>query len=184
VEESLAGLPADLFGIYSRFLMRAKESLKRTVFIQAIFRWLVFSARELTSDELGDALAFPLADPKSDFSDLAKSIYDPNRCGGNSDIFKLLEGLIVIKNKGRNKSIAFAHSSVKDYILSPQFHQEFGSIIDLTNGVSHRFITQTCIRYLLLFADPKHSMTKDTLPDYPIVIVCSKILVPSLAAMH
>ncbi|KAF8192837.1 hypothetical protein K438DRAFT_1935063 [Mycena galopus ATCC 62051] len=155
VEETLTGLPADLFGIYSRFLTRAINIPRRTIFIQAIFQWLVFSARELTSDELADALAFSLADPKFDFSDPAKSIYDPNRRGGNSDIFKLLEGLIVIENGRWDKSITFAHSSVKDYMLSLQFQGEFGTTIDLTK-------------------DPKHSMTKDTLPDYPMSLYAAK----------
>ncbi|KAF8147530.1 hypothetical protein K438DRAFT_482651 [Mycena galopus ATCC 62051] len=59
VEETLTGLPADLFGIYSHFLTRATNIPRRTIFIQAIFQWLVFSARKLTSDELADALAFP-----------------------------------------------------------------------------------------------------------------------------
>jgi hypothetical protein len=167
-EEALTSLPADLFGIYSRFLTRATGSLK-TVFIQAIFRWLVFSARPVTSEELADAIAFRLDDPAFDFSDPAKSIYRPERRQGNSDSFKLLGALIVIKKDNWAKpSITFAHSSVKDYVLSTQFHQEFSSIIDLTKGVSHRFITQACVRYLLIFADPKHLMTKDTLPNYPI----------------
>jgi hypothetical protein len=161
-------LPADLFGIYGHFLTQAKGSLQ-PVFIQAIFRWLVFSTRQLTSDELADAMAFRLSGPNFDFADPAKSIYYPNRRRGNSDSFKLLEGLIVIKSDGSAKqSITLAHSSVKDYILSPQFQQEFSTIIDLTKDVSHKFIAQTCVRYLLLFADTTHSITKDTLPDYPI----------------
>ncbi|KAJ7480261.1 hypothetical protein B0H11DRAFT_1725052, partial [Mycena galericulata] len=78
-DEILTALPADLFGIYNRFLTRATETLKRTVFIEAIFRWLVFSARQVTSDELADAIAFRLDDPKFDFYDRARSIYYPNR---------------------------------------------------------------------------------------------------------
>ncbi|KAJ7496262.1 hypothetical protein B0H11DRAFT_858116 [Mycena galericulata] len=174
-EEIITALPADLFGIYTRFLTRATETLKRPVFIQAILRWLVFSARQMTTDELADAIAFRLDDPTFDFSELAKSIYYPNRRQGNSGIFKLLEGLIIIQNDWRGKaSIALAHSSVKDYILSSQFQREFGSIIDLTKSVSQRFITQTCIRYLLLFAETKHPMTKDTLPHYPMSLYAAK----------
>ncbi|KAJ7506487.1 hypothetical protein B0H11DRAFT_285786 [Mycena galericulata] len=174
-EEALTALPADLCGIYSRFLTRATGSPRtKTVFIQAIFRWLVFSARQVTSDELADAIAFCLSDPNFDFSDPAKSIYCPDRRRGNSDTFKLLEGLIVIKNTGSAKSIALAHSSVKDYVLSPQFQEEFGAIIDLRMDVSQKLIAQTCVRYLLLFADANHSMTKDTLPDYPISVYAAK----------
>ncbi|KAF7350138.1 HET-domain-containing protein [Mycena venus] len=173
-EEAFIAFPTDLFGIYSRFLTQATASLK-TVFIEAIFRWLVFSARPVRPDELADAIAFRLDDPAFDFSDLAKSSYRPDRRRGNSDSFKLLEGLIVVKDEHwAEPSITLAHSSVRDYILSPQFHQEFGSIIDLTKGVSHRFITQTCVHYILHFADAKHLITKDTLPDYPIALYAAR----------
>ncbi|KAF8207724.1 hypothetical protein K438DRAFT_1930767 [Mycena galopus ATCC 62051] len=119
-EKALTNLPIDLFGMYSHFLAQAKNTIP-TVFIQAIFQWLVFSARQVTPDELADAIAFRLADPEFDFSDPAKSIYYPDRCQGNSDSFKLLEGLIMIKHNGSIKSITLAHSCVKDYILSPKF---------------------------------------------------------------
>jgi hypothetical protein len=165
-KKALTALPAELFGIYSHFLTRAQDSVE-AVFIQAIFQWLVFSARQVSSDELVDAIAFDLSDPDFDFSDPDKSVYDSDRRQGNYGIFKLLEGLIVVKESPLAKSsIAFAHSSVKDYLLSPQFQEKFGRSICLTEAVSHRFITQTCVRYLLLFADAKHLMTKDTLPDY------------------
>jgi hypothetical protein len=135
----------------------------------------VFSARQVTSDELADAIAFRLDDPAFDFSETDKSVYRPDRRRGNVDSFKLLKGLIMIKNNGWAKpSIALAHSSVKDYILSLQFHQKFGPIIDLTKGVSHRFITRTCVCYLLLFADAKHLRTKDALLDYPISSYAAK----------
>jgi hypothetical protein len=116
-DETLTALPPDLFGIYNRFLTQAVDTLRGKVFIQAIFQWLVFSAKQLTSDELADAIAFRLDDPAFDFSNPAKSNYYPDRCQGNSGIFKLLDGLIMVKEShwSREKqSIAFAHSSVKD----------------------------------------------------------------------
>ncbi|KAJ6607630.1 hypothetical protein B0H10DRAFT_545422 [Mycena sp. CBHHK59/15] len=78
-DDILKALPPDLSGIYNRFLARATDTPKRTAFVQAIFRWLVFSARQLTSDELADAIAFHLDDPAFDFSDPANSIYCPDR---------------------------------------------------------------------------------------------------------
>ncbi|KAF7378010.1 HET-domain-containing protein [Mycena sanguinolenta] len=189
-EETLEALPADLFGIYNRFWTRAIDTLKKPVFIQAIFQWLVFSAREMTPTELADAVAFHLDKPGFDFSNLAKSMYYPERNQGNIDAFKILEGLIVIKDKHLDQpthrwdfslseymfgdkrpaepSIALAHSSVKDYILSPHFHQKFSIIIG--PDVSHKFIAQTCVRYLQIFADPKYSMSKATLPNYPMAL--------------
>ncbi|KAJ6582574.1 ankyrin repeat-containing domain protein [Mycena vulgaris] len=156
-EETLTALLTDLFGIYGRFLTRAKVSLPT-----------------VTSDELADAIAFRLSDAKFDFSDPAKSIYYPNRRRGNSDGFKLLEGLIVIKNDSSAKSsIDLTHSSVRDYILASEFQRKFGAIIEITRDVSHKFIAQTCVRYLL-FSDSNHSMTQDTLPDYPISLYAAK----------
>jgi hypothetical protein len=144
----------------------------------------VFSAKQLSLDELADAIAFWLDDPAFDFSDPVKSNYYPDGCQCNSGIFKLLGSLIVIEEShGAKPSIALVHSSVKDYILSQQFHQEFGKIIDLTKQVSHRFITQTCVCYFLLFANPKHSMTKGTVPDYQSLVYC-RILVVSPAILR
>ncbi|KAF8217377.1 ankyrin repeat-containing domain protein [Mycena galopus ATCC 62051] len=173
-EDTLKVLPADLCEIYSRFITQAKHSIPVS-FMQAIFRWLVFSAREVTPDELADAIAFSLDDPAFDFSDLDRSIYNRDRRPGNSGIFKLLGGLIVIKNEdSATLSITLAHPSVKDYLLSPQFQQQFGATINLMKEVSHEFIAQTCVRYLRIFADANHSMTDDTLPDYPISLYAAK----------
>ncbi|KAJ7731890.1 hypothetical protein B0H16DRAFT_1468892 [Mycena metata] len=68
-----------------RFLTQAKASLEET-FIQAILRWLLFSATQLTSEELADAVSFRLRQD-------------------NFDDFKSLEGLIVIRNEDRESSI-------------------------------------------------------------------------------
>jgi hypothetical protein len=174
-DEILAALTADLFGIYDCFLTRGTDTSKRTVFIQAILRWLMFSAIQITVDELADAISSRLDDLAFNFSDPAKSGYYPNRCQGNSGLFRLLEGLIIIKQNGLDElTIELAHSSVKDYFLSLQFHHKFGSRINLTKSLSHRFITQNCICYLLFFADAKHLMTKNTLPDYPFALYAAQ----------
>ncbi|KAF8152851.1 hypothetical protein K438DRAFT_374644 [Mycena galopus ATCC 62051] len=173
-EKALTALPADLSGIYSRFFTRAISSLQ-TACIEAIFRWLVFSARQVTSDELADAIAFRLFDPEFNLSDPSKSIYYPKRRRGNYESFRLLEGLIVMKNYGSDKwSITLAHSSVKDFLCSSEFNRKFGTIIDLEEHISHKFIAQTCVRYLFLFAEANHAMTMDTLPDYPISLYAAK----------
>ncbi|KAJ7606348.1 hypothetical protein DFH06DRAFT_1019409, partial [Mycena polygramma] len=140
-EEILITLPGDLFGIYGRFLTRAMGKLPMA-HVQAVLRWLVFSARQLSSDELADAVAFRLP---NNFSDLATSLYNPESRRGNSESLQELGGLIVLRN---NRWVALAHSSVKDYLLSAQFQVEFGATIDLTMDVSHKFITQNCVSYL------------------------------------
>jgi hypothetical protein len=157
-ERTLNNLPNDLFGIYNRFLEQVTS--EDWVYIEGSFRWLLFSSRPVTLDELADAVAF-------DFSDPAKYVYRPGRRGGNTHaITKCLEGLVVIKDDewwGKS-SVALAHASVKDYVLSKQFKDKFGR--DLDAGFSHTFIAHTCIHYLLHFSD--HLLNPETFPNYPL----------------
>ncbi|KAJ7726456.1 ankyrin repeat-containing domain protein [Mycena maculata] len=170
-EETLNALPSDLYGIYDRFLKRVPS--KRLIYVQAIFRWLLFAARPVNLDELADAIAF-------DFSDPAQFIYDPRRCKDNtSAIFKWLDGLILIKDHDYSwyswhprtepeKFVALAHASVQDYILSKQFTDKFATGHDFTEGPSHTFLAQSCARYLLYFSDAEHPLNAVTFPDYPL----------------
>ncbi|KAJ7504962.1 hypothetical protein B0H11DRAFT_450410 [Mycena galericulata] len=118
-----------------RFLTRAKASLK-PAFIQAIFRWLVFSARQITSDELADAISFPLDARGFDFSDPAKSTYYPKRRQDNSNKLKLLEGLIVIKNNGsdeRNSAQSLTSQKMSPTNLLPKLVSAISSFLQMPN---------------------------------------------------
>ncbi|KAJ7256360.1 ankyrin repeat-containing domain protein [Mycena rebaudengoi] len=153
-EQTLTQLPNDLFGIYNRFLGAVPSSAM--VYVEAVFRWIVFAASPITLEELADAVAF-------DFPDPAQCVYKPGRREGNKiAIPKWLDGLIVIKNNGR--TVALAHASVQDYLLSKQFMDKFGG--DLSVVLSHTFIARTCVQYLLHFAD--HPLNLETFPDYPL----------------
>ncbi|KAJ7274632.1 ankyrin repeat-containing domain protein [Mycena rebaudengoi] len=158
-EQTLTQLPNDLFGIYDRFLGAVPSSAM--VYVEAVFRWIVFAADPMTLEELADAVA-------SDFSDPAQYVYKPSRREGNKiAIPKWLDGLIVIKNNDRGEdSVALAHASVQDYLLSKQFMDKFGGDIDLSVVLSHTFIARICIQYLLHFAD--HPLNLETFPDYPL----------------
>ncbi|KAJ6477731.1 hypothetical protein C8R45DRAFT_934385 [Mycena sanguinolenta] len=110
-EAALKALPADLFGIYCRFLTRATDSLK-TAFVQAIFRWLVFSAKQVTSDELENTIAFQLDDSEFDFSDMDKSKYRPDRW---SDQFRQEFGTSIdLGTRGGVSGIRPAHPFLHD----------------------------------------------------------------------
>ncbi|KAJ7274616.1 ankyrin repeat-containing domain protein [Mycena rebaudengoi] len=156
-EQTLTQLPNDLFGIYDRFLGAVPSSAM--VYVEAVFRWIVFAASPITLEELADAVAF-------DFSDPAQCVYKPGRREGNKiAIPKWLDGLIVIKDDDWGEdSVALAHASVQDYLLSKQFMDKFGG--DLSVVLSHTFIARTCIQYLLHFAD--HPLNLETFPDYPL----------------
>ncbi|KAJ7274627.1 ankyrin repeat-containing domain protein [Mycena rebaudengoi] len=162
-EQALTQLPNDLFGIYNRFLGAVPSNAM--VYVEAVFRWIIFAASPITLEELADAVAF-------DFSDPAQYVYKPDRREGNKiAIPKWLDGLIVIKNNGwQGDSVALAHASVQDYLLSKQFMDKFGG--DLSVVLSHTFIARTCVQYLLHFAD--HPLNLETFPDYPLALYAAR----------
>ncbi|KAJ6514666.1 hypothetical protein DFH09DRAFT_1431650 [Mycena vulgaris] len=152
--KTLDNLPNDLFGIYDRFLKGIRP--EHLVHAKAVLRWLLCSREQLTLDQLADAIAF-------DFSDPAQFIYKPNRREGNRvRIPKWFEGLVTFTGR----FVGLAHASVQDYLLSRQFTDKFGS--DLSATLSHTFIAQTCITYLLYFSH--HSLDNNTLPSYPLAV--------------
>ncbi|KAJ6559670.1 ankyrin repeat-containing domain protein [Mycena capillaripes] len=167
LDQTLEGLPDDLFGVYDRF-MEAIQPRDR-VYATGVLRWLVFSTRSIFKEDhidgphiLADAIAF-------DFSNPRVYTYDPNLREGNAHaILEWLEGLVTVQTRQirfwqSSSHLVLAHSSVQNYILSKQFTDRFG--FDLNSATSHTFITQSCIGYLLHFANnPLNSSTVDSYP--------------------
>ncbi|KAJ6504051.1 hypothetical protein DFH09DRAFT_1440359 [Mycena vulgaris] len=153
LDKTLDNLPNDLFGIYDRFLQSIRP--EHLPYAQAALRWLIFSRQKLTLAQLADAIAF-------DFSNPAHCIYEPSRREGNTvTIPRWLEGLATFTGY----SVGLAHASVQDYLLSMRFTDKFGC--DFSAGLSHTFIAQTCIGYLLYFAD--HPLGgEDELQSHPL----------------
>ncbi|KAJ6586258.1 hypothetical protein DFH09DRAFT_1028501 [Mycena vulgaris] len=153
LDKTLDNLPNDLFGIYDRFLQSIRP--EHLPYAQAALRWLIFSGQKLTLAQLADAIAF-------DFSNPAHCIYEPSRREGNTvEIPRWLAGLATFTGY----SVVLAHASVQDYLLSTWLTTKFGC--DFSAGLSHTFIAQTCIGYLLHFAD--HPLEEDGLRSYPLV---------------
>ncbi|KAJ6546210.1 ankyrin repeat-containing domain protein [Mycena vulgaris] len=153
LEETLENLPSHLFGIYDRFLEATRP--KDFIYVEGVLRWLIFSARPVTLDELADAVAF-------DFSDPTRYIYIPSRREGNTGaILRWLEGLVVVN---QSSELILAHASVHDYVLSKPFSHKFSR--DLSGPSSHTFIALTCMGYLMHFSN--HSLDDGTLPTYPL----------------
>ncbi|KAJ6586270.1 ankyrin repeat-containing domain protein [Mycena vulgaris] len=153
LDKTLENLPKDLFGIYDRFMQAIRP--EHLLYAQAALRWLVFSQEKLTLERLADAVAFDFSEPK-------QYIYKPGRREGNAvAIPKWLEGLATFTGP----SVVLAHASVQDYLLSTRLTTKFGC--DFSAGLSDTFLAQTCIGYLLHFAD--HPLEEDGLPSYPLV---------------
>ncbi|KAJ7855171.1 ankyrin repeat-containing domain protein [Mycena olivaceomarginata] len=151
----LSSFPDSLFGVYSRFLQRIHPTAE--VYVSAVLRWLSFSCWQVTVAYLEDALTF-------DFSSPLEFVYDPTRRGENADrLFKMLEGMIVVNETRWDRVVSLAHASVKDYLQSERFTQEY-TLYDLRAGPSHRFLAQTCLSYLLQFTD--HPLIRETRTNY------------------
>ncbi|KAJ7459002.1 hypothetical protein FB451DRAFT_577447 [Mycena latifolia] len=156
----LANLPSDLFEVYDRFLQPIHADDWPAVGI--LLRWLLFSAERITLPELEDALAF-------DFRPCEHVFQPAKRDNYASLVCESLEGLVTVGEAPSTGNeapavVALAHASVADYLMSRTFTEKHKS--DLSSGLSHTFLAQTCVGYLLHFADnPLNAMT---LPDYPL----------------
>ncbi|KAJ7112597.1 hypothetical protein C8R44DRAFT_882361 [Mycena epipterygia] len=168
LDSILANLPDDLFKIYDRFL----ETIHADdfVFVERVLRWLVWSARPLTLTELEDTLAF-------DFSDPHRHVFQPTQRDNCANrVCSLLEGLITVSvpmdddHPDDALVVGLAHASVADYLKSPQFTKRHKC--DLNQGCSHTFLAQTCVGYLLHFAD--HPLNAETFPNYPLSLYAAE----------
>ncbi|KAJ6603326.1 ankyrin repeat-containing domain protein [Mycena vulgaris] len=168
LDNILDNLPNDLFGIYNRFLEAIHPD--DFVYVEGVLRWLIFSARSVTLEQLADAVAF-------DFTDPAGFIYVPGRREGNEvAILRWLEGLVTVN---QSSEVVLAHASVQDYILSRQFSVKFSR--DISVGLSHTFIAQTCIGYMLHFSNNDEGNPGTT---YPLALYASKLWCYHLLLCH
>ncbi|KAJ7445578.1 ankyrin repeat-containing domain protein [Mycena latifolia] len=143
LDKMLDNLPTDLFGIYDRFLQAIHPD--DFVYVEAVVRWLIFSTKEMALTELAEAVSF-------DFSDPTQYVYKPSQREGNKvAILRWLEGLVLLRKEGFESTVILAHASVQDYILSARFAQRFHS--NFSTSLSHTFLAQTCIDYMLYFSD-------------------------------
>ncbi|KAJ7114718.1 ankyrin repeat-containing domain protein [Mycena epipterygia] len=188
LDATLANLPNDLYGIYDRFL----EGIDADAFIsvQTVLRWLVFSARPLRLPELEDTLAFEFSDPQN-------HLYFPSKRDDYAKrVCELLEGLITVAepplkdypiflfkedDEAVGLVVSLAHASVADYLASRAFGEKF-CYYDLNEARSHTFISQSCVGYLLHFAD--HRLNKNTFPNYPLSSYAAQYWIHHLLRCH
>ncbi|KAJ7638028.1 ankyrin repeat-containing domain protein [Mycena polygramma] len=161
VDKILAKLPNNLFGIYSRFLQPIDED--DFVYVAALLRWLAFSARHVTLRQLDEALAINFSEPD-------RWVFEPEGRGRVEVVSGLLEGLVTVVpatatvSDQHQASVTLAHSSVRDYITSKTFLDEYKH--DMGKAPSHTFLAQSCVAYLLYFEHK--ALNADTFPQYPL----------------
>jgi hypothetical protein len=61
--------------------------------------------------------------------------------------------------------VCLAHASVADYLESDGFKKRFPNY-DLSKEMSHTFLAQSCVGYLLHFKD--HPLAAETFPNFPL----------------
>ncbi|KAF7341135.1 Ankyrin repeat protein [Mycena venus] len=145
LDETLKSLPNDLVTIYDRFIEAIPQPY--ISYVEAALRWILFSTQPLSLVQLADAISF-------DFTP-GEYTYKPNRRASNeAAIPKWLGGLVVIRLSymSGTQMVTLAHASVPDYLRSDHLKNKFSC--DVLEGVSHTFILQTCLSYLLYFGHP------------------------------
>ncbi|KAJ7459017.1 ankyrin repeat-containing domain protein [Mycena latifolia] len=172
----LANLPSALFEIYDRFLQPIHADDLPAVGI--LLRWLLFSAERITLPELEDALAFDFRPREHVFQPAKRDNYASLVC-------ELLEGLVTVGEAPSTGNealtvVGLAHASVADYLMSHTFAEKHKC--DLSSGLSHTFLAQSCVGYLLHFAhNPLNAMT---LPDYPLASYAAEYWSHHLLVCH
>ncbi|KAF7358063.1 HET-domain-containing protein [Mycena venus] len=166
----LANLPDALFKIYDRFF----ENIHRNDVpnVERVLRWLVFSAKTLALPELEDALAF----------DFNEHVFDPTKREDHAgrNVCELLEGLVSVNWTTSGALLTLAHASVAEYLTSTDFKKKHHYSLD--KGLSHTFIAQSCVGYLLHFAD--HPLNKTTFTNYPLSLYAARYWSHHLLLSH
>ncbi|KAJ7830975.1 ankyrin repeat-containing domain protein [Mycena leptocephala] len=176
LDATLDALPNTLHDTYARWLGPEMLPAQYLPDVKKLLHWMIYSARPLTVAELEDTIAF-------DFSNPARYIFDPVRRTFRGAFMEWMSGLVSV-NHPESKNIldadhvlrgdcivSLAHSSVQDYLLLPLEKHPAGCNacpIHVRETVAHPLMAETCIDYLLHFADPTHPLNVDTFPDYPL----------------
>ncbi|KAJ7289875.1 ankyrin repeat-containing domain protein [Mycena rebaudengoi] len=169
----LANLLSDLNKIYDRFLESIDNDYLTSVTM--LLRWLVHSARPISLAELNDALAFDFSNPHLYMFDPAKRDHANILCGS-------LEGFVIVRGSTDSRSavVSLAHKSVEDYLVSPKFSRK--EVCNVEEQRSNTFIPQTCVGYLLHFAD--QPLNEHTFPSYPLAIYAANFWTYHLLRCH
>jgi hypothetical protein len=161
LRKTLEELPPTLDETYNRILSAISEADKQ--YAVPILRWLAFSIRPLTADELAEVVAIDLKeearfDPEEVLEDLL-------------DVLSICSSLVAITTEepkvatswygggegpgpGR-QIIVLAHYSVKEYLISDRFRKGSAACYHMQNAACHDAIAKSCLGYLLQFEGPK-----------------------------
>ncbi|KAL8788065.1 MAG: hypothetical protein Q9195_007479 [Heterodermia aff. obscurata] len=166
LQATLRSLPRTLEDTYSRILLGIDQEYVRDAI--SVLRWLAFSARPLQLEEVVEVLAIDWEVNEKPTFDLDFRLPDP------LDLLTICSSLVTIKEgllDNRDVSapqkrtfVRLAHSSVRDYLISDRISISPAADYALNTAVSHSFITQCCLIYLLQFTGPLEPRSALTFP--------------------
>lgn len=174
VKVALNTLPATLHDTYARMLNRIGPADKRDAMV--LLRWLAYAMSPLTLGELRAAVTIRTEDEEVDFGDEgdlgdslnilsalivfsedAASFVSSARETGHGELYK---AKAEVKCLEPNSSIRLAHSSVKEYLESTRILESDVRFFSLEAGVGHRFLSQSCLTYLMHYSKCSTEMAK------------------------
>ncbi|KAK6358579.1 hypothetical protein TWF730_007905 [Orbilia blumenaviensis] len=134
IEAVLPILPRDLDELYDRIVSRIVR-LRRSKVAREIFKWVAYAIRPLTLEELKEAAS--LGDKQlSSWADLHK-LADVDE----SKWLQNCENLVVVNRVDR--TVQFAHSTVRDFLKSGKSSESLFSI----KGLTHGHLAEACVQY-------------------------------------
>ncbi|KAF1954428.1 hypothetical protein CC80DRAFT_567678 [Byssothecium circinans] len=152
LRKSLATLPPTLDKTYDRILSAiSKADLQYAV---PILRWLTFSARPLSADEVAEIVAIDLED---------EARFDPEEVLEDPlDVLNICSSLVTMTTDEKDRElglarqiVVLAHYSVKEYLLSDRIGIGLAAHYAMQNAACHDAIARSCLGYLLQFQGPE-----------------------------
>ncbi|ORY14382.1 hypothetical protein BCR34DRAFT_231296 [Clohesyomyces aquaticus] len=152
LRNALATLPPTLDQTYDRIL--SAISKEDSEYALRILRWLTFSARPLSIDEVAEVVAIDAKrDPAFDRDEVLE---DP------LEVLNICSSLVTmaVDNKYRNREsprqiVTLAHYSVKEYLVSDRIWTGKAAKYGMRGDVCHDAIAAGSLGYLLQFQQPQ-----------------------------
>jgi ankyrin repeat protein len=150
LRKALAALPPSLDETYDRILSSINEDYSQ--YAIRILRWLTFSARPLSLDEVAEVVAIDIErEPAFDRDEVLE---DP------LEALNICSSLITVnkedQTQGPSRQIAaLAHYSVKEYLVSTRIRTGKAAKYSMHGTICHEAISTACLRYLLQIQQPE-----------------------------
>ncbi|EMD65035.1 hypothetical protein COCSADRAFT_317254 [Bipolaris sorokiniana ND90Pr] len=167
LRKSLTTLPKTLDQTYDRILAAINEQDRD--FAMRILRWLTFSERPMSVEEIAEVVAIDVARELA--FDRDEVLEDP------LEVLNICSSLVTITTKEQDgteriesaqRIITLAHYSVQEYLVSERIKQGQSKQYSMQAAECHNSITEDCLKYLLQFQQPisTHTLEKFALARY------------------